>query len=156
MPCGSQAPGWFGLFSITYFHFPLVRWVLSLSQSWASKFCIYCYFYHLLHLLALLCCRGMASLAVHRHGLKLKSESGIRSPKYMSQSNTSSSEDLETSASSPKSEQKSCLCSATTHEGSFRCRLHRSSSSYWGKKPMLMPKPTPTANGVIHESVEAQ
>merc|ERR1711915_470453 len=100
--------------------------------------------------------QGMASLTVHGHGLK--SEAGRRSPKYMSI--TLSSEDAATSVSSPKSEQKSCLCSPTTHEGSFRCRLHRSSSGYWGKKPIPSPKPTPTPvpadNGVIHQSVEAQ
>ncbi|PRQ46580.1 hypothetical protein RchiOBHm_Chr2g0090561 [Rosa chinensis] len=33
-----------------------------------------------------------------------------------------------------------CLCSPTTHQGSFRCRFHRSgSSSAWTKRPKSMP-----------------
>ncbi|KAL4316986.1 hypothetical protein HN51_070958 [Arachis hypogaea] len=46
-----------------------------------------------------------------------------------------------------------CLCSPTTHEGSFRCRLHRSSSSNsstsptWMKRSKSMPanKPAPVS-----------
>ncbi|KAJ9183972.1 hypothetical protein P3X46_007764 [Hevea brasiliensis] len=42
-------------------------------------------------------------------------------------------------SSSPKGQ---CLCSPTTHEGSFRCRFHRaksSSSSAWMKRSKSMP-----------------
>ncbi|XWS17244.1 hypothetical protein CRYUN_Cryun33cG0051200 [Craigia yunnanensis] len=40
-------------------------------------------------------------------------------------------------ANSPKAGQ--CLCSPTTHQGSFRCRLHRSSSSAWMKRSKSIP-----------------
>nr|ABK25587.1 unknown [Picea sitchensis] len=99
----------------------------------------------------------MATLTGDLHGLKLNTESALRSPKSMT--TTSSSEDLATNSSSPKSGQRPCLCSPTTHEGSFRCRLHRSPSGYWGKKPMPTTTPTAAANGVINrtdQSVEAQ
>ncbi|EOY30817.1 Uncharacterized protein TCM_037897 [Theobroma cacao] len=43
---------------------------------------------------------------------------------------------------SPKGGQ--CLCSPTTHQGSFRCRFHRSSSSAWMKRSKSMP-----ANGSL-------
>ncbi|CAO2841505.1 unnamed protein product [Amaranthus hypochondriacus] len=45
-----------------------------------------------------------------------------------------------------------CLCSPTTHQGSFRCRLHRSNSSAWMMKrsnsmPITRPsKSIPTSN----------
>ncbi|KAK4283734.1 hypothetical protein QN277_000656 [Acacia crassicarpa] len=52
-------------------------------------------------------------------------------------------------STSPKSDNGAgkghCLCSPTTHEGSFRCRLHRSSSSSsssstpWIKRSNSMP-----------------
>lgn len=101
----------------------------------------------------------MASLVVQVHDLN--SESAITSPKNLG--THPSSEDVATSVSSPKLEHKSCLCSPTTHEGSFRCRFHRSSSGYWGKRPMpsptSTPTPKPTANGVVNgteQSVESQ
>ncbi|KAI4377751.1 hypothetical protein MLD38_015329 [Melastoma candidum] len=40
------------------------------------------------------------------------------------------------SATSPKGQ---CLCSPTTHQGSFRCRFHRSGSSTWMKSSNSMP-----------------
>ncbi|KAF5742963.1 hypothetical protein HS088_TW09G01025 [Tripterygium wilfordii] len=39
-------------------------------------------------------------------------------------------------SSSPKGQ---CLCSPTTHQGSFRCRFHRSNSSAWMKRSNSMP-----------------
>ncbi|GLJ13605.1 hypothetical protein SUGI_0216190 [Cryptomeria japonica] len=68
----------------------------------------------------------MASWGEDHHGYS-------SSPK--SERTESSSEDLNSSANSPKPKQN-CLCSPTTHEGSFRCRLHRSSSNHWGKNPL--------------------
>ncbi|KAK9148903.1 hypothetical protein Scep_007660 [Stephania cephalantha] len=32
-----------------------------------------------------------------------------------------------------------CLCSPTTHQGSFRCRFHRSVSSAWMRRSNSMP-----------------
>lgn len=32
-----------------------------------------------------------------------------------------------------------CLCSPTTHQGSFRCRFHRSQSSVWMRRSKSMP-----------------
>ncbi|CAA7397797.1 unnamed protein product [Spirodela intermedia] len=32
-----------------------------------------------------------------------------------------------------------CLCSPTTHRGSFRCRHHRSSSSAWSRRSDSLP-----------------
>ncbi|KAH0459166.1 hypothetical protein IEQ34_011980 [Dendrobium chrysotoxum] len=32
-----------------------------------------------------------------------------------------------------------CLCSPTTHQGSFRCRYHRSMSSAWLRRSNSMP-----------------
>uniref|UniRef100_A0A2P2P8K4 Uncharacterized protein n=1 Tax=Rhizophora mucronata TaxID=61149 RepID=A0A2P2P8K4_RHIMU len=40
------------------------------------------------------------------------------------------------SSSSPKGQ---CLCSPTTHQGSFRCKFHRSRSSAWTKPSKSMP-----------------
>ncbi|CAB4288481.1 unnamed protein product [Prunus armeniaca] len=43
----------------------------------------------------------------------------------------------EAAAISPKGGQ--CLCSPTTHQGSFRCRFHRSQSSAWMKRSKSLP-----------------
>ncbi|KAK6944988.1 hypothetical protein RJ641_026090 [Dillenia turbinata] len=32
-----------------------------------------------------------------------------------------------------------CLCSPTTHPGSFRCKFHRSTSTAWMKRSKSMP-----------------
>lgn len=32
-----------------------------------------------------------------------------------------------------------CLCSPTTHQGSFRCRYHRSQSTAWMRRSNSMP-----------------
>ncbi|CAO2829296.1 unnamed protein product [Amaranthus hypochondriacus] len=42
--------------------------------------------------------------------------------------NNSSPRELRRQASNGSSKVSSCLCSPTTHVGSFRCRLHRSPS----------------------------
>ncbi|KAI5680553.1 hypothetical protein M9H77_01780 [Catharanthus roseus] len=42
------------------------------------------------------------------------------------------------SGNSPKGGQQ-CLCSPTTHQGSFRCRFHRSGSTAWFKRSKSMP-----------------
>ncbi|KAG0482507.1 hypothetical protein HPP92_010591 [Vanilla planifolia] len=34
---------------------------------------------------------------------------------------------------------RQCLCSPTTHQGSFRCRYHRSLSSAWFRRSKSMP-----------------
>ncbi|TKY44649.1 hypothetical protein E2542_SST30926 [Spatholobus suberectus] len=42
-----------------------------------------------------------------------------------------------------------CLCSPTTHEGSFRCRLHRGSTSTpptWMKRSKSMPANKPVVS----------
>uniref|UniRef100_A0A9I9CJK2 Serine-rich protein-like protein n=1 Tax=Cucumis melo TaxID=3656 RepID=A0A9I9CJK2_CUCME len=46
-------------------------------------------------------------------------------------------------SSSPKGQ---CLCSPTMHQGSFRCRLHRSTSSAWMKRSKSMPANNPVAS----------
>ncbi|KAG7021282.1 hypothetical protein SDJN02_17970, partial [Cucurbita argyrosperma subsp. argyrosperma] len=46
-------------------------------------------------------------------------------------------------SSSPKGQ---CLCSPTMHQGSFRCRLHRSTSSAWMKRSKSMPANKPVAS----------
>ncbi|KAI4350868.1 hypothetical protein L6164_005275 [Bauhinia variegata] len=52
-------------------------------------------------------------------------------------------------ASNPKGQ---CLCSPTTHEGSFRCRFHRAkSSSAWMKRSNSMP----TNDNTVSKSVES-
>ncbi|KAM1090096.1 hypothetical protein ACFX19_017984 [Malus domestica] len=42
-------------------------------------------------------------------------------------------------AASITSQKGQCLCSPTTHQGSFRCRFHRSTSSVWMKRSKSMP-----------------
>ncbi|RRT79823.1 hypothetical protein BHM03_00002308 [Ensete ventricosum] len=39
-----------------------------------------------------------------------------------------------------------CLCSPTTHQGSFRCRFHRSLSTSWMRRSKSMPSSTSTSN----------
>ncbi|KAB1200592.1 hypothetical protein CJ030_MR0G006893 [Morella rubra] len=51
---------------------------------------------------------------------------------------------------SPKGQ---CLCSPTTHKGSFRCRLHRSSSA-WMKRSKSMPASSSVA-ALSPKSVES-
>lgn len=51
---------------------------------------------------------------------------------------TSSSPSL---ASTPNA--KNCLCSPTTHAGSFRCRLHRSLQKQWSIGSNRLPSPPP-------------
>ncbi|KAL4194854.1 hypothetical protein AMTRI_Chr05g70560 [Amborella trichopoda] len=44
-----------------------------------------------------------------------------------------------TSATSSPKGVGMCLCSPTKHEGSFRCRLHRTLSSTWMRRSNCMP-----------------
>lgn len=44
-------------------------------------------------------------------------------------------------ASTPNA--KNCLCSPTTHAGSFRCRLHRSLQKQWSIGSYRLPSPPP-------------
>eukprot|EP01018_Ginkgo_biloba_P015955 Gb_37761 [translate_table: standard] len=79
----------------------------------------------------------MASSTAHHHQeTNSGSECSVTSPKSIS--TTSSSEDLTAVANSSPKPVRRCLCAPTTHDGSFRCRLHRSSSTRWGKNPMPM------------------
>ncbi|KAJ8749846.1 hypothetical protein K2173_013249 [Erythroxylum novogranatense] len=52
---------------------------------------------------------------------------------------------------SPKGQ---CLCSPTTHEGSFRCRFHRSKSSPWMKRSNSMP-PSNSVTSFSPKSVDS-
>ncbi|KAG2718495.1 hypothetical protein I3843_03G215700 [Carya illinoinensis] len=54
------------------------------------------------------------------------------------------------STSSPKGGQ--CLCSPTTHQGSFRCRFHRSSAKMM-KRSISMPADTSAAAALSPNSV---
>ncbi|KAG0479945.1 hypothetical protein HPP92_010803 [Vanilla planifolia] len=49
-----------------------------------------------------------------------------------------------------------CLCSPTTHQGSFRCRYHRSLSSAWFRRSKSMPsaasKPSTTSAAAAGKS----
>ncbi|XVF88514.1 hypothetical protein PTKIN_Ptkin19aG0056900 [Pterospermum kingtungense] len=59
-------------------------------------------------------------------------------------------------ASSPKSAGGQCLCSPTTHQGSFRCRFHRSSSSAWMmKRSKSMPVNRNSVASLSPKSVES-
>ncbi|KAK4604203.1 hypothetical protein RGQ29_012633 [Quercus rubra] len=60
-------------------------------------------------------------------------------------------EAVTTSSSSPKGQ---CLCSPTTHQGSFRCKFHRSSSSAWMKRSKSMP-PNGSVAAFSPKSVES-
>ncbi|KAI3421762.1 uncharacterized protein J3R85_011973 [Psidium guajava] len=51
--------------------------------------------------------------------------------------------------SSPKGQ---CLCSPTTHPGSFRCRFHRSGSSAWMKRSNSMPASGNSAGSSVSSS----
>ncbi|PPS10177.1 hypothetical protein GOBAR_AA10457 [Gossypium barbadense] len=49
-----------------------------------------------------------------------------------------------------------CLCSPTTHQGSFRCRFHRSKSSAWMmKQSKSMPANNSSAASFSPKSVES-
>ncbi|XVF49205.1 hypothetical protein PTKIN_Ptkin03bG0249900 [Pterospermum kingtungense] len=67
-------------------------------------------------------------------------------------SNTSDSESA-VPANSPKGGQ--CLCSPTTHQGSFRCRFHRSTSSAWMKRSKSMPPRNSSVASLSPKSVES-
>ncbi|XWS26869.1 hypothetical protein CRYUN_Cryun26dG0067200 [Craigia yunnanensis] len=54
---------------------------------------------------------------------------------------------------SPKASQ--CLCSPTTHQGSFRCRFHRSRSSAWMKRSKSMPANSNSVASLSPKSVES-
>ncbi|KAH7511901.1 hypothetical protein FEM48_Zijuj12G0032300 [Ziziphus jujuba var. spinosa] len=56
-----------------------------------------------------------------------------------------------TTSSSPKGQ---CLCSPTTHQGSFRCRFHRSKSTTWLKRSKSMPANNSVAS-LFPKSVES-
>ncbi|XWS72012.1 hypothetical protein CRYUN_Cryun02cG0004200 [Craigia yunnanensis] len=56
-------------------------------------------------------------------------------------------------ANSPKGGQ--CLCSPTTHQGSFRCRFHRSRSSAWMKRSKSMPANNSSVVSLSPKSVES-
>ncbi|KAE7998752.1 hypothetical protein FH972_003263 [Carpinus fangiana] len=55
-------------------------------------------------------------------------------------------------SSSPKGQ---CLCSPTTHQGSFRCRFHRSSSSAWMKRSKSVPAKTSSVASMSPKSIES-
>ena len=59
--------------------------------------------------------------------------------------------------SSPKGVMGQCLCSPTTHQGSFRCRFHRSNSttSSWFKRSNSMPAPRTTVTSLSPKSVDS-
>ncbi|OMO58022.1 hypothetical protein COLO4_34910 [Corchorus olitorius] len=48
-----------------------------------------------------------------------------------------------------------CLCSPTTHQGSFRCRFHRSKSSSWMKRSNSMPANSASMASLSPKSVES-
>ncbi|KAF5200381.1 hypothetical protein FRX31_010033 [Thalictrum thalictroides] len=50
-----------------------------------------------------------------------------------------------------------CLCSPTTHNGSFRCRFHRSLSSTWmmRRSKSMPPRNSTTATVISPKSVES-
>ncbi|KAM7512814.1 hypothetical protein LguiB_011689 [Lonicera macranthoides] len=60
-------------------------------------------------------------------------------------------------SSSPKGITGQCLCSPTTHQGSFRCRFHRSNSTTatWFKRSNSMPAPGNSATSLSPKSVES-
>ncbi|KAK6941526.1 hypothetical protein RJ641_026903 [Dillenia turbinata] len=47
-----------------------------------------------------------------------------------------------------------CLCSPTTHQGSFRCKFHRSNSTAWMKRSKSMPA-NKSAASLSPKSVES-
>eukprot|EP01018_Ginkgo_biloba_P015950 Gb_02204 [translate_table: standard] len=53
---------------------------------------------------------------------------------------------------------KACLCSPTTHPGSFRCRLHRSSQTQWvmGGKLSSTSVPAVAVPPTVPNTVQAQ
>lgn len=60
--------------------------------------------------------------------------------------------------SSTKGIMGQCLCSPTTHQGSFRCRFHRSNSNTtsWFKRSNSMPAPrNTTVTSLSPKSVES-
>ncbi|XVE54288.1 hypothetical protein DITRI_Ditri03aG0068800 [Diplodiscus trichospermus] len=65
----------------------------------------------------------------------------------------SSVSEASVAADSPKAAQ--CLCSPTTHQGSFRCRFHRSSSSAWMKRSNSMPANSNSRASLSPKSVES-
>ncbi|KAE8666857.1 hypothetical protein F3Y22_tig00112488pilonHSYRG00017 [Hibiscus syriacus] len=49
-----------------------------------------------------------------------------------------------------------CLCSPTTHQGSFRCKFHRSNSSSWKmKRSQSMPASGSSVTSSSPKSVES-
>ncbi|KAK1317222.1 hypothetical protein QJS10_CPA05g01360 [Acorus calamus] len=63
-------------------------------------------------------------------------------------------ESASAASSSPiKGGSRHCLCSPTTHEGSFRCRFHRSSN--WMRRSKSMPRSTKSEDALSHSSVES-
>ncbi|KAE8658133.1 hypothetical protein F3Y22_tig00116974pilonHSYRG00013 [Hibiscus syriacus] len=49
-----------------------------------------------------------------------------------------------------------CLCSPTTHQGSFRCKFHRSTSSSWKmKRSQSMPASNSSVTSSSPKSVES-
>ncbi|KAI4380035.1 hypothetical protein MLD38_006266 [Melastoma candidum] len=58
-----------------------------------------------------------------------------------------------TSTTSPKGQ---CLCSPTTHQGSFRCRFHRTGSSAWMKRSNSMPTGGSSASSLSPKSHDSK
>ncbi|OAY64284.1 hypothetical protein ACMD2_24081 [Ananas comosus] len=56
--------------------------------------------------------------------------------------------------SSQTTHARRCLCSPTKHRGSFRCRLHRSSSSARLLRSMSMPASKPAAEQLGSKPLE--
>ncbi|GLT98588.1 hypothetical protein SLE2022_160870 [Rubroshorea leprosula] len=48
-----------------------------------------------------------------------------------------------------------CVCSPSTHPGSFRCRFHRSKSSAWLKRSKSVPATTESLASLSPKSVES-
>lgn len=77
------------------------------------------------------------SSGFHSHMASDNTTSGVTSPKVKSGESISV-------VVSPKGEGGGggggrCLCSPTTHQGSFRCRFHRSQSSAWMRRSKSLP-----------------
>ncbi|GMJ07441.1 hypothetical protein HRI_004413300 [Hibiscus trionum] len=72
--------------------------------------------------------------------------------------NTTSPKDSSSNASDGAGSGKGgqCLCSPTTHQGSFRCKFHRSTSSSWKmKRSKSMPADNSSVTSFSPKSVES-
>ncbi|KAJ7969624.1 Peroxiredoxins prx-1 prx-2 prx-3 [Quillaja saponaria] len=91
----------------------------------------------------------MASPHSHGGNGKLTVSTWTKSPR-------SGGAEGEAVSNSPKGMQ--CLCSPTTHQGSFRCRFHRTKGSAWLKRSSSMPtnaNKTPIDHSASPKSVDS-